>query len=178
MASRLTSVPQAHVRAPLPPRRPGEGLVTPAIAAFCASGTSIVLGTVGPDGRAVTGRALACSFGPDGALRLFYDPEGNEALTDAARRGAALAVTCSDPVTNRSLQLKAPGCAPLEPAPEDRDETGRQARAFAAVLRLIGYSDAFAEGYCRFDPGALRAVVATPTAAFEQTPGPGAGRAI
>lgn len=178
MASRLTSVPQAHVRAPLPPRRAGEGVVTPAIAAFCASGTSIVVGTVGPDGRAVTGRALACRFGTDGTLRLFYEPEGNDALTDAARRGAALAVTCSDPVTNRSLQLKAPRSAPWVPSAEDLAETERQARAFAAVLRLIGYSDAFAEGYCRFVQGELRGCVATPAAAFEQTPGPGAGRAI
>ncbi|HSF64742.1 MAG TPA: hypothetical protein VLA78_10155 [Paracoccaceae bacterium] len=166
------------MRAPLPPRRPGEGIVTPAIAAFCAGGTSIVLATVDAEGRAVTGRALACTFGPNGTLRLLFDAEGNDALIDAAARGAALAVTCSDPVTNRSLQLKGPRCAPDAVTPADIAETDRQARAFAGVLRLIGYSDAFAAAYCRVSPAGLGACVMTPAAAFEQTPGPGAGRAI
>lgn len=178
MASRLTSVPQAQVRAPLPPRRPGEGVVTAAIAAFCASGTSIVVGTIGPDGRALTGRALACTFGPGDLLRLVLVAEGNDAVTEAAARGAPLAVTFSDPVTNRSLQLKGPRCAPDAVTPADVVEADRQARAFGAVLRLIGYTDAFAEAYCRFARDELRAVVVTPAAAFEQTPGPGAGRAL
>jgi hypothetical protein len=178
MASRLTSVPHAQVRAPLPPRRPGEGIVTPAIAAFCAGGTSFVLATVDPDGRAVTGRALACTFGPEGALRVLFEAEGNDALIEAAARGAALAVTFSDPVTNRSLQLKGPCCAPDDVTPADMAEADRQAQAFAGVLRLIGYSDAFAAAYCRVSAAGLRACVMSPAAAFEQTPGPGAGRAI
>lgn len=178
MASRLTSVPPALLRATLPPRRPGEAIVTPALAAFCTGGVSIVAGMAGPDGRALTGRALACVCDADGRMRLIFDAEGNDALALAAAAGGALAVTFSDPISHRSLQVKAPRSAAAVPSDTDIAEAGRQARAFAAVLRLIGYGDAFAEAYCRFSPADLRACTLLPDCLFEQTPGPGAGRAL
>ena len=52
--------------------------------AFVESGLSIVVGVVGPGGRALTGRALAARVMRDATIRLIYAEEGNAAITVAA----------------------------------------------------------------------------------------------
>jgi hypothetical protein len=161
---------------PAPHTPPGR-VVTPEIAAFCTSGVSIVIGTLGPDRRAVTGRALACVT--DGlGIRLLFDTDGNDALMAAMAASAPIAATFSEPLTHRSLQLKAARGESVPPAPGDLEEMARQSRHFTAILETIGYSHAFAAAYCRLDPAQVRACAFVPTAAFEQTPGPAAGRAL
>lgn len=162
----------------IPAAEADRSVVTAEIAAFCTSGVSIVVGTVGADGRAIAGRALACDAAEGQPVRLLFDAGGNGALLAAIAAHAPVAATFSEPLTHRSLQLKAPRCAASDVTPADLERLVAQTIGFAAVLATIGYSRAFCAAYCQFDPADIRCCVFTPDQAFVQTPGPTAGEPL
>lgn len=153
-------------------------LLSDEIVAFIESGTSIVIGVVAPGGRAQTGRALAVRAGQDGRLRLIYSEEGNAVVTEAARSGGPIAATFSAPLSHRTLQIKGLSSRPERLLPEDRDCTRQQTDAFAAILGTIGHSPAFVRAFTDYRDCPLLVLSFPAEQAFEQTPGPGAGRSI
>ena len=60
-------------------------------------------------------------------------------------------------------------------SPRDRDLVARHLTAWVDELTAIGYRPEFARAVHGEVPDAMVALVFTPTAAFQQTPGPGAG---
>ena len=156
----------------------GSGLLSEEIALFLQSGLGIVIGVVGSDGRARTGRALAVRIvGPD-VIRVIYPAEGNAAVISTALAGGAIAVTLSAPLTNRTIQVKSSACMAEPVTAEDSAATGLQSDAFGDVLAAIGYTPAFVSAFCAISTSELCALSLSVEAAFEQTPGPGAGRSI
>lgn len=153
-------------------------VLSPEVVEFIESGVSIIVGVAGADGKARTGRAIAARLTEKGALRLIYPEEGNAALTEAASRGGLIAVAFSAPLSHRTIQLKGAPCRPDKLGQADHDAVSRQADAFAAILSAIGYPSSFAEAYCDYRTSPLQVLVFPPLAAFEQTPGPGAGRPL
>ncbi|MFO1202543.1 MAG: hypothetical protein U1E58_07875 [Tabrizicola sp.] len=145
---------------------------------FLESGLSVILGVVGPDGRARAGRALAVRVLADGRLRLIYPEEGNAAIIAAAAAAGPLAVTFSAPVSHRTIQIKGSSCQPEEMDEQDRLATDRQASTFAATLEAIGYPPYFVNAFCRYSSAKLCVLSVLPQIAFEQTPGPGAGGSL
>lgn len=148
------------------------------IVAFIESGVSIVIGVVGPDGRARTGRALAARVGRDGTIRLIYTEEGNAAVTVAAQSGGPIAVTFSAPLSHRTLQIKGFSCRPEQLEPDDEAVSQRQTEAFAAILGVVGHSPTFVRAFSDYRCAPLSVLSFPAQEAFEQTPGPGAGRSL
>jgi hypothetical protein len=165
-------------RARLSTQAPGAVLLSDEIVEFIESGVSIVIGVVGSDGRAQTGRALAVRMGPDGAIRLIYPMEGNATVAAAAQSGNPIAVTFSAPLSHRTVQIKGFTCKAEELDPEDLISAECQSDAFAAILGAIGYPAYFVQAFRDFRSAPLGVLSFPAQAAFEQTPGPGAGRSI
>lgn len=144
---------------------------------FIQSGVSIIVAVVGADGRAQTGRALAARVVAPDSIRLLYPAEGNAALGASAQAKGRIAVTFSAPLSHRTIQIKGV-CGTAVVAAEDCDAAARQSAAFGGVLSGLGYTPAFVSAICAYRSSDMRALVFSIEAAFEQTPGPGAGRAL
>jgi hypothetical protein len=162
----------------LPAEKAGPILLPDEVLDFIQSGVSVIVGVVGPDGRAKAGRGLAARVVAGGAIRLMYPAEGNEAITTSAQSGGPIAVTFSAPISHRTLQLKA-GASQIEQlGPEDWISLGAQMDAFAGVLRAIGFPPPFVQSFCDNRSASICVLSLVPQAAYEQTPGPGAGREL
>jgi hypothetical protein len=145
---------------------------------FIQSGVSVIVGVVGADGRAQAGRALATRIVPGGAIRLMYPAEGNAAITISAQSGGPIAVTFSAPISHRTIQLKAASSRLEQMEPEDRINVDAQMDAFAGVLRALGFPPPFVQSFCANRSKSISVLSFVPEEAFEQTPGPGAGREL
>jgi hypothetical protein len=148
------------------------------IAAFIESGVSIVVGVVGPAGRALSGRALAARVMEDATVRVIYPKEGNVAITASAQSGGPIAVTFSAPLSHRTLQIKGYSSRLEVFEPDDEASFRQQADAFAAILVAVSHSPAFVHAFADYLSSALLVLSFPAEEAFEQTPGPGAGRSL
>jgi hypothetical protein len=156
----------------------GSILLPDEVLDFIQSGVSVIVGVVGTDGRAQAGRALATRVVASGPIRLMYPTEGNAAITTAVQSGGPIAVTFSAPLSHRTIQLKAGSSRAEQLEPEDRINVDRQMDAFAAVLRALGFPQPFVKAFCDNRSRSIGVLSFVPQAAFEQTPGPGAGREL
>jgi hypothetical protein len=148
------------------------------IAAFIESGVSIVVGVVGPAGRALSGRALAARVLQDARIRVIYPGEGNAALTTSAQSGGPIAVTFSAPLSHRTLQIKGFSSRFEDLGSDDEASVRQQADAFAAILVAVGHSPSFVQAFSDYLSSTLLVLSFPAEEAFEQTPGPGAGRSL
>ena len=155
--------------APLPPE----------IAELVVSGVSITLAS--RDERLVPSiaKGVGCrvAAGRDRVTVLVMANGAEELLRDVARCGR-VAVTFSRPTTNQTVQLKGRDAAAVPTLPADVALVRRHLALLAEDLRLLGWDAAFVEAVFWRDPGALQAIEFAPEHAFQQTPGPGAGRPI
>lgn len=145
---------------------------------FIESGVSIIVGVVGPDGRAQAGRAMASRVVAPGTIRIIFSAEGNDAMKHAANLGSPIAVTFSAPLSYRTIQIKGMTSRIEQIEPEDLWIAEHQTDVFAGVLTAIGHPPEFAKAICDYRSATLHVLSFPAHAAFEQTPGPGAGRAI
>jgi hypothetical protein len=153
----------------------GAGVLTRELADFCQSGLSVVVGTRGPDGWPVAGRAKGCRIDSEGRVRVFLRRAASAAILDAVAQGGGVAATFSRPSDHRTIQLKAGRGVLVEPGADDIAEAERQLALFRDELAGIGYPPAFTWPFTLVHPGDLAAVEFLPEAAFVQTPGPSAG---
>ncbi len=161
----------------LPPRI-GPILLPEEVLEFIQSGVSIIVGVVGADGHARAGRALAARVVTGGAIRLLYTEDGNAAIKASASSGGPIAVTFSAPMSHRTIQLKAMSSRAEHFEPDDQISLESQMDAFAGVLRAVGYPASFVQSFCEGRSVNIGALSFSPHAAYEQTPGPGAGREL
>ena len=148
------------------------------VADFIESGVSIIVGVAGTDGRAHAGRALASRVVAPDTIRVILTAEGNGAIEASAAREGSIAVTFCAPVSHRTIQIKGRTSKIEEIGPEDLSAAETQSRVFGEVLSSVGHSPDFARVISDYQPSALRVISFQAHEAFEQTPGPGAGRAI
>jgi hypothetical protein len=161
------------------PFRTAEPLLLPdEVLEFIQSGVSIIVGVVGADGRAKAGRALAARVITGGTIRLIFTEDGNASILLTARSGGPIAVTFSAPMSHRTIQLKATSSRAEQFEPDDQKCLERQMDAFAEALRAVGHPASFVQAFCEGRLANLVALSFSPYAAFEQTPGPGAGREL
>ncbi|MGV3548376.1 hypothetical protein [Rhizobium sp.] len=154
------------------------GVLTSELAEFCESGVSIVMAASGADGLPIAGKALACRILPAGRMRIFLSEAFNALLASAFDQGSPIAVTFSAPHNHRSIQVKATRVlrVPLEEG--DGDAVARQVRAFEDDLVFVHYTRRFAKHYTAYKPEETIAIEVSPSEAFVQTPGPGAGEPL
>jgi hypothetical protein len=166
--------PQDEIAAHAAAARPGR-VLTAEVEAFLTGGRSVLFALTGPDGRPLAGVARGALVEPGGRLRMIASRQQNPTLPVAITQDSRIAVTFTQPMTHRSIQIKGSDAMLGKPNPEDIRATQQQARLFRDELIDLGYSVAFSSNWSAFDPADMVAVLVTPEMVFVQTPGLGAG---
>ena len=157
---------------------PGEPLLDAELAAFIQGGVSVVVATRNPDSVPDVARGCGC--------RVSKDRRRVTVLVEPARAGSALdnvvanglvAVVFSQPSTHRTIQLKGTDARVVRVTRADRTVALRHLEAWVAELTGMGYRPDFARAV-RGAADGMAAIAFTPTSAFHQTPGPGAGERL
>jgi hypothetical protein len=110
-------------------------------------------------------------------VTVLIEPGRTSSLLDDIAANGLIAVVFSQPSTHRTIQLKGTDARIVAVTAADRAAASRHREAWSSDLAGIGYSLEFATAL-HGGAGALTAIRFTPAAAFQQTPGPGAGRPL
>lgn len=157
---------------------PAASLLDAAYAEFIQSGVSVVVATRNAELVPDVVRGCGC--------RVSRDRRHVTVLVDATRAGRLLediaanrriAVVFSQPSTHRTIQLKGDDARMVKVTAADRTIAARHLESWTDDLGRIGYSREFAAAVHGRD-SQLVAIAFTPAAAFQQTPGPGAGQPL
>jgi hypothetical protein len=148
-------------------------------AAFIQGAVSIVVASRDAHNVPSLGRAAGCRVSADRRrVSVFVAPSQAPQLLADIRACGRVAAVFTRPSTNRALQLKAGDARIRPPTAAERKQVARYVEAFGVEVTPLGYNVEQARTLFRYVEGDLVAVEFTPTAAFEQTPGPAAGAAI
>ncbi len=148
-------------------------------AAFARGSVSIVAASCGPDGALDVSRAVGCRVSADRArVSVVLSASQSVTLIEHIRLTGRVAVVVTEPSTHRALQLKGED-AVVEPRTEgDARLVAAYREAMVAELARIGFGGAFARTLFAAEAEDLVVVAFTPSAVFDQTPGPRAGKAV
>jgi hypothetical protein len=124
-------------------------------------------------------RAQGCRVAAGGGrVTIFLQASHGATMLGDFRDNGAVAVVFSRPTTHRTVQLKGRD-AVLEPLQDDDAvRIARYRDGFAAELAALGYDVSLPRTLLAGPRSDFVAVTFTVTAAFEQTPGPGAGTVL
>jgi hypothetical protein len=146
---------------------------------FMESGVSIVAASRDTQGRPVLGHAMGCRVAPDGGrVTIFLSRLKYPFLLDALRRSGTIAVSFTEPSSNKSIQVKGEAAKLEAGEAGDADCVAAHFRLFTADLDRIHVRAELAQAALGPVAGDLAAIAFTPTVAFIQTPGAQAGTAI
>jgi hypothetical protein len=143
---------------------------------FFESGVAVLIGTVAADGTPRLAYAWGPRVHPDAtSLSVYVDRERADGVLGARIQNPQIAVTFTDPVSVRSLQVKGQILDVGEPTDAERAWVTRHRDAFTASTSLIGdppttIRNLWMDETVRVDLSTERA--------FDQTPGPQAGAAL
>ena len=149
------------------------------LAAFLQGGVCMLLSSRDAKLRSSVTTGLGCRLSNDRreVTVLVSTHESTDVLADL-QAGGPLAIVFSDPVTLRTVQLKAAG-AVVEPCDaEDHALFERYAREVERELSRVQFGPPYPAAMLAHEPANLRRVRFQPTAAFNQTPGPRAGERL
>ena len=145
---------------------------------FLESGCALIVGTVGPDGAPHAGRGWGLELldgDPGPRFRLLLDIEDERTIEHLAD-GGAIAVTATNVLTLRSIQLKGRATGPEAATPDDHRRAQRYIERFFADAHTVDQTP-----WTRFEavlPAGYVACTVEVQERFDQTPGPGAGARI
>lgn len=143
-------------------------------ASLLESGGSAVVGTV--DGDLLPDSTRAWGVQVRGDRLRFLLPAASTRSVANLRAGGPVALTVTEVLQLRSVQVKGRAVLVEDPTADDLERSERYRQAFfRAVHEADGSDPALLQ---RMYPDALVAVECTIEAAFDQTPGPGAGRQL
>jgi hypothetical protein len=144
--------------------------------AFLSGGVSISLASADACGIATLCRVLGCRFDDGGrVLNLMVDRDQAAQALANIRATGRVAVAFSQPSTHRTVQFKGRDARVVDPTATDLDLCRAHARAFAAEIEPFGWSREYVDALLHVRDAQVLCVRFTPDAAFQQTPGPGAG---
>lgn len=158
---------------------PAEPIIDPANAEFLNKGVGILLGACDENLVPIAARATGCKVSPDRSMvTVFISAPQAGKMLDCLRMNGAISATFSLPSTHRTIQLKG-NDAKIEVLQEgDIGIVEAYRDAFVEQLRMLGYDPVKIRRFVTRPADELIAVSFTPTAAFTQTPGPGAGEPL
>jgi hypothetical protein len=140
---------------------------------------SIVAASHGPDNIPCVARAQGRRLSPDlRRVTLFFSASDAHELLSHVTSNGMIAAVFSLPSTHQSLQLKGSDAKVERLVKTDFKLVASYHRAFVEHLKSLGYSAELFEALLDCASDDLAAVTFTPSAAFSQTPGPGAGHVI
>lgn len=150
----------------------------PDLLAFLQRGLSLYMGGTDAQGWPQVARALAIRPLPGPQLALAVPSESSAGLLEAIEGTGQVALVLCQPTTHFTVQIKGRD-AVVEPLPAEQwPELNRNRQAFGAEIVGFGFDSDFTEAWFSVAGNhaeALRLVRFTPSGAWNQTPGPGAG---
>jgi len=147
-------------------------------AAFIQGGVSVIVATRNAEQVADVVRGCGCRVSRDRRrVTVLVEPSRAGTLLDDIAANGMIAVVFSQPSTHRTIQLKGRDARVVKVNAADRAIAARHLRDWSEDLCRIGYTPEFANAVRGAAPR-LAAIAFTPSAAFQQTPGPGAGQPI
>jgi hypothetical protein len=159
------------------PNRSAFALGTEHLAFLATEGLSILAASRGPNQIPFVARALACRLSSDfRRVTLFFSAADARELLGHVEANGSIAAIFSLPSTHDALQLKGVDARAETAVQDDLQVVSSYRRAFVHNVEQLGYPTHLIEALVAGED--IVAVVFTPTAAFSQTPGPRAGRAI
>jgi hypothetical protein len=147
--------------------------------AMIARGVSVNVASRDASLRPSLMRAVGSDISADGSRVTVYlaRSQSRQLIQDIASTGQ-LAVVFSEPATHRTVQLKA-GSATHRPATEaDRPLLARYLGSMEHEIGRVGYPPVVTRAMLAHKLEDVVAVTFTPEQAFDQTPGPQAGRRL
>jgi hypothetical protein len=144
--------------------------------AFMEAGVAAILGTGDASGRPRVDYGWGPRVRPDGVtVDVFLDTARADQALANVRENPKMALTLADPMTHRSVQLKGVYRETRAASEDDRAWVQQQREAFLTVTTLIGDPPDVIRGLWLDD---VVKVAFTVERAFDQTPGPGAGKPL
>lgn len=142
-------------------------------------GVSTIVSSCGANLRPSIMRALGSGITPDGERITVYlsRRQSRQVLLDVAATGR-IAVVFSEPCSHRTLQVKASHAHIREAQAADEPLLQRYLAAMEQEIALVGFDARFTRAMLALNLDDLVAISFKPEAAFDQTPGPKAGRAL
>jgi len=159
----------------------GTGRVQPldaGHAAFIQGPVSVIVASRNAELVADVVRGCGCRVSRDRRqVTVLIEPGRASTLLDDVAANGMIAVVFSQPSTHKTIQLKGTDARVVPVTAADRAAAQRHLREWAEDLGRIGYTAPFSAAL-HGGSGPLAAIRFTPTAAFQQTPGPDAGQPI
>jgi hypothetical protein len=147
-------------------------------AVFIQGPVSVIVASRNAERVADVVRGCGCRVSRDRrAVTVLVEPGPASTLLEDVAANGMIAVVFSQPSTHRTIQLKGTDARVVPVTATDRAAARRHLREWSEDLCRLGYGAAFAAAL-HGGTGALAAIRFTPTAAFQQTPGPGAGQPL
>ncbi|WP_326540946.1 hypothetical protein [Pseudorhodoferax sp.] len=147
--------------------------------AMIRKGVSAIVASRGLDLRPSLMRAMAADIRDDGRLvtALVARAQAGQLLQDIAATGA-VSVVFSEPLSHRTVQLKAARAALRPATPADAPLLQRYLASMEQEIGAVGHGPEFVRAMlaCRIE--ALVVIEFAPEQGFDQTPGPRAGAAL
>jgi hypothetical protein len=149
------------------------------MAAFFRSGISVTVVSRNALLTPSIARAKGCRLiqGTPARIRVFISVAHAGDCLDDIRASGMVSAALSRPNTHRSVQFKGSDARIVELTSEDRAALVAAEAAFIAVIDPLGFAPSFTHAFLE-SPDDEVAIEFTPTDAFQQTPGPGAGARI
>jgi hypothetical protein len=150
--------------------------LSPEDAAFIEGGVSIHAAARNAANDTTVARAIGCRVSADRQrVTIFLSAVQAAALLADVRANGAIAVVFSQPSSHRTIQLKGDDAEVVPSMTDDPHLWSTYRARLAAAVQPLGFSDAFVRAMLSPASGDVVAVAFTPSAAFQQTPGPKAG---
>ena len=124
-------------------------------------------------------RGYGCKVSADGRrITVFVSVQSSAALARDLRAGAPIAVVFCRPHSHATLQFKSTAATLVALAADDRDIMRAYAKAFGDEIISLGFQGRFTASLVAAAEEDAVGVEFTPTAVFDQTPGPEAGKPL
>ena len=155
---------------------PEAALIDPELAAFLQRGVSVHVSSRGPTNIPNLVRGIGCRVSADRRqVTAFVLASQCGALLAELAMNGAISFVATLPSTHRTVQLKGTDAKAGPPLPGDEALVARERAALVEDLVGVGYAPEMPRTLLGGDWAEAMAITFTPTAAFVQTPGPGAG---
>jgi hypothetical protein len=138
-------------------------------------GVAVIVATVGPDGRPAITRGWGPLYDTESRTLTIAltAPAGSATLTNLEANGA-IAVTGSQPLTYRTVQVKGVVDHVEAPSEQDRARAHEHLQRFVSDVIQLGITSEADSLFL----GDLRTVTFEARELYDQTPGPDAGRSL
>jgi len=147
-------------------------------ASFIQGPVSVIVASRNAELVADVVRGCGCRVSRDRRqVTVLVEPGRTSTLLEDVATNGMIAVVFSQPSSHQTIQLKGSDARVVRVTAADRLVARQHLREWSEDLRRIGFAAPFAAALHGGD-GSLAAIRFTPSAAFQQTPGPAAGQPL